>query len=153
MGVSDGRTPASRHFVQSRFAPITHLASAGTRLPRGMLECLAGPSRPAMGWGMSIVDRIHSRAAVVGVIGQGYVGLPLALVFEEAGFTVRGFDVDQKKVDALTRGESYIKHIGADRVAASVRRGRFTVSTDFDGIRECDAVLICVPTPLGRHRE
>jgi UDP-N-acetyl-D-glucosamine dehydrogenase len=97
--------------------------------------------------------RIASRSALVGVIGQGYVGLPLALVFEEAGFTVRGFDVDPKKIDALNRGESYIKHIGADRVAASVRRGRFTATTDFDGLRECDAILICVPTPLGRHRE
>ncbi|MBL8141364.1 MAG: nucleotide sugar dehydrogenase [Acidobacteria bacterium] len=98
-------------------------------------------------------QRIAGRTARVGIIGQGYVGLPLALVFEEAGFTVVGFDLDPKKVDALTRGESYIKHIGSARVAASVARGRFTATTDFDGIRDCDAVLICVPTPLGRHRE
>ncbi len=98
-------------------------------------------------------QRIATRTARVGIIGQGYVGLPLALVFEEAGFTVVGFDLDPKKVDALTRGESYIKHIGSARVAASVARGRFTATTDFDGIRDCDAVLICVPTPLGQHRE
>ena len=100
-----------------------------------------------------ILTRIASRSARIGVIGQGYVGLPLALVFEEAGFTVTGFDVDPRKIEALRRGESYIKHIGSDRVAAAIRRGRFTASVDFDGLRECDAVLICVPTPLGRHRE
>jgi UDP-N-acetyl-D-glucosamine dehydrogenase len=61
--------------------------------------------------------------------------------------------VDPRKIEALGRGESYIKHIGADRVSASVKRGRFTATTDFDGLAECDAILICVPTPLGRHRE
>jgi UDP-N-acetyl-D-glucosamine dehydrogenase len=100
-----------------------------------------------------ILSRIASRSARIGVIGQGYVGLPLALVFEEAGFTVTGFDVDPRKIEALGRGESYIKHIGSDRVAAAVKRGRFTASVDFDGLRDCDAILICVPTPLGRHRE
>ncbi|BCS33167.1 UDP-N-acetyl-D-glucosamine dehydrogenase [Luteitalea sp. TBR-22] len=100
-----------------------------------------------------LLSRISDRSAVVGIIGQGYVGLPLALVFEEAGFTVRGFDLDPKKVDALNRGESYIRHIGGDRVKASIARGRFVATTDFDQLRECDAILICVPTPLGTHRE
>ena len=100
-----------------------------------------------------LTERIRSRSAVVGIIGQGYVGLPLALVFEEAGFAVRGLDVDPKKTEALNRGESYIKHIGSDRVAHAVERGRFTATTDFDALRECDAILICVPTPLGQHRE
>jgi UDP-N-acetyl-D-glucosamine dehydrogenase len=100
-----------------------------------------------------LTERIRSRSAVVGIIGQGYVGLPLALVFEEAGFAVRGLDVDPKKTEALNRGESYIKHIGSDRVARAVERGRFTATTDFDALRECDAILICVPTPLGQHRE
>ncbi|HTV03483.1 MAG TPA: nucleotide sugar dehydrogenase [Luteitalea sp.] len=100
-----------------------------------------------------ILTRIQDRSAVVGIIGQGYVGLPLALVFEEAGFAVRGFDVDPKKVEALERGESYIRHIGSERVQAAVKRGRFAVTTDFDRLTECDAILICVPTPLGTHRE
>ncbi len=100
-----------------------------------------------------ILTRISDRSAVVGIIGQGYVGLPLALVFEEAGFTVKGFDVDSRKIDALARGESYIRHIGSDRVAASIGRGRFTATTNFDELADCDAILICVPTPLGRHRE
>ncbi|MBE3112018.1 MAG: nucleotide sugar dehydrogenase, partial [Acidobacteria bacterium] len=101
----------------------------------------------------SLLDRIRSRQAVVGIIGQGYVGLPLALVFAEASFPVVGFDLDPAKVEALNRGESYIKHIGADRVAEAVRSGRFRATTDFDELKACDAVLICVPTPLGAHRE
>ena len=101
------------------------------------------------GWG----DRIASRSAVVGVIGQGYVGLPLALVFREAGFQVIGFDLDPAKVEALSRGESYIKHIGPERVARAVQSGKYRATTDFDRLAECDAIMICVPTPLGRHRE
>jgi UDP-N-acetyl-D-glucosamine dehydrogenase len=101
----------------------------------------------------TLLDAIQSRTALIGIIGQGYVGLPLALVFEEAGFRVTGFDVDQRKVDLLRRGESYIKHIGTSRVAAAMERGRFAATTDFDGLAACDAILICVPTPLGRHRD
>ena len=67
----------------------------------------------------ALLARIADRSATVGVIGQGYVGLPLALVFVEAGFTVIGFDVDPAKVEALDRGESYIRHIGPERVAAA----------------------------------
>ncbi|HEX8908463.1 MAG TPA: nucleotide sugar dehydrogenase [Anaeromyxobacteraceae bacterium] len=100
-----------------------------------------------------LAGRIGSRSAVVGVIGQGYVGLPLALVFAEAGFRVEGFDVDPAKVAALSRGESYIKHIGPERVRSAVASGVYRATTDFDRLSECDAVLICVPTPLGAHRE
>jgi UDP-N-acetyl-D-glucosamine dehydrogenase len=74
-------------------------------------------------------------------------------VFSEAGFPVIGFDSDPAKISALNKGESYIKHIGADRVAAAVTGGRFSATGDFDQLRDCDAVLICVPTPLGQHRE
>jgi UDP-N-acetyl-D-glucosamine dehydrogenase len=100
-----------------------------------------------------LLQRIESRSAHVGVIGQGYVGLPLALVFQEAGFQVTGFDLDASKVDAIARGESYIKHIGAHRVAAAVKSGTYHATTDFDVLAACDAIMICVPTPLGRHRE
>jgi UDP-N-acetyl-D-glucosamine dehydrogenase len=101
----------------------------------------------------TLLDRIQSRSARIGVIGQGYVGLPLALVFREAGFPVTGFDLDPRKVEALCRGESYIKHIGPERVASAVRSGAFEATTDFDKLRDCDAIVICVPTPLGEHRE
>jgi len=99
------------------------------------------------------LERVQSRTATVGIVGQGYVGLPLALVFTEAGFTVVGLDSDPRKVTALNKGESYIKHIGAERVATAVGTGRFRASSDFDKLAGCDAVLICVPTPLGHHRE
>ncbi len=101
----------------------------------------------------SFIDRVKAKSAVVGVIGQGYVGLPLALVFAEAGLRSLGFDVDAQKIAALARGESYIKHLGSDRVAAAVKSGRFAATSDFDRLRECDAIVICVPTPLGKHRE
>ncbi len=100
-----------------------------------------------------LLDRIQARTARIGVIGQGYVGLPLALVFREAGFPTIGFDLDPVKVNALRRGESYIKHIGPERVAAAVASGKFEATTDFDALAECDAIFICVPTPLGPHRE
>src|SRR5690242_15092009 len=100
-----------------------------------------------------LVSSIATRTARVGVIGQGYVGLPLALVFREAGFPVLGLDVDERKVAALRRGESYIQHIGGERVARAIASGAFEPTADFDRLAECDAILICVPTPLGAHRE
>src|SRR5205823_10784797 len=96
------------------------------------------------------IDRVAARQATVGVIGQGYVGLPLALVFREAGFTVTGFDVDPEKVASISRGESFIRHIGAKRVAKAVASGQYTATTDFDRLERCDAIIICVPTPLGQ---
>ncbi len=100
-----------------------------------------------------LLSRIRSRSARVAVIGQGYVGLPLALVFREAGFAVMGFDVDPAKVEALRRGESYIQHIDPDRVARAAASGMYEATTDFERLAECDAIVICVPTPLGGHRE
>ena len=97
-------------------------------------------------------DVKRDQKSVVGVIGLGYVGLPLALLFEEKGRRVLGFDVDPEKVVSLAAGRSYIRHIGAARVSESVARG-FLPTGDFDRLAECDAILICVPTPLGRHRE
>ncbi|HXY42405.1 MAG TPA: nucleotide sugar dehydrogenase [Vicinamibacteria bacterium] len=101
----------------------------------------------------SLSQAIADRSARVGVIGLGYVGLPLALLFEEAGFSVTGFDVDPAKTEALARGESYIRHIGKERVAQAFSRGRIEATSDFDRLSACDAIIVCVPTPLGRHRE
>jgi UDP-N-acetyl-D-glucosamine dehydrogenase len=100
-----------------------------------------------------LFDRIRRREAEVGVIGQGYVGLPLALAFSEGGFRVTGFDVDPHKIEALARGDSYIRHIGPQRVSTAVAAGRYRPTTDLARLRACDAVVICVPTPLGPHRE
>ncbi len=100
-----------------------------------------------------LLQSIRARTARVGVIGLGYVGLPLVLLFEEAGFSVIGFDVDQKKTEALTRGESYIRHIGQERISGAFRGRRAAATTDFSRLAACDALIICVPTPLGAHRE
>ena len=101
----------------------------------------------------ALLDAIRARTARVGVIGLGYVGLPLVLLFEEAGFPVFGFDVDTKKTERLNRGETYIRHIGSDRIAKAFANERVFATADFDRLGECDAVIICVPTPLGAHRE
>jgi UDP-N-acetyl-D-glucosamine dehydrogenase len=101
----------------------------------------------------TLLDRIASREAVLGVIGLGYVGLPLVLLYEESGFPVIGFDVDPAKPEKLNHGETYIRHIGAERVRRAFVDGKATAVTDFRRLDECDAILVCVPTPLGPHRE
>src|SRR5215469_5913229 len=89
----------------------------------------------------------------VGIIGCGYVGLPLALNFAAKGHSVMGFDTDPAKVEKLNRGESYIKHIPAAEIAKHVHSNHFSATTDFAKLREIDAVLICVPTPLDERRD
>ncbi len=89
----------------------------------------------------------------IGIIGCGYVGLPLALRFAETGQRVTGFDTDPGKVEKLNAGQSYIQHISAAKIAEHVKGGRFGATTDFTKLREMDAVLICVPTPLDERRE
>jgi UDP-N-acetyl-D-glucosamine dehydrogenase len=98
-------------------------------------------------------QQIERRECTVGVIGLGYVGLPLVLRFGEAGFPVLGFDVDADKVDKLNAGVSYIRQISSDRIDDLVRRGRLEATTNFDWLGKADALVICVPTPLTRHRE
>src|SRR6516225_2145815 len=102
---------------------------------------------------MTLHEKIANRSAIVGVIGLGYVGLPLLAAFHRAGFPVIGFDVDPKKIDALRRGENYLKHLGESLVADMLRAGRFDASADSARLAEADAILICVPTPLGKHLE
>jgi UDP-N-acetyl-D-glucosamine dehydrogenase len=101
----------------------------------------------------TFLEVVRTRKARIGVIGLGYVGLPLALLFEETGFAVSGFDVDPEKPKTLHHGESYIRHLGPERIRKAFARGRITATTDFDGLSACDAIIVCVPTPLGRHRE
>ena len=103
---------------------------------------------------LQLIEKIHRKEAVVGVIGLGYVGLPLAIEFSSMGFQVVGLDIDAAKVAALNAGESYIKHIPAEKVRAIYQHARpFTASTDFSRLREIDCIIICVPTPLNKHRE
>ncbi len=100
-----------------------------------------------------LIGRIQRREAVVGIVGMGYVGLPLAHAFWECDFRVLGFDIDEEKVEALQAGRSYIKHIPSERVGEMREGDRFAATTDFARLGEADAVLICVPTPLTETRE
>ena len=98
------------------------------------------------------LEKTKTRELRVGVIGLGYVGLPLSLLFSDRKFRVTGFDVDQQKVDTLTAGGSYIYRILPDEIAAAKTSG-FTPTTNYAHISEMDAVIICVPTPLNDHHE
>jgi UDP-N-acetyl-D-glucosamine dehydrogenase len=95
---------------------------------------------------------IVARSARVGVIGMGYVGLPLALLFSEEGFPVTGFDIDDRKVSALNKGDSYIAHLPATEIQSAQTRG-FSATADFAELRSMDAIIICVPTPLDEHNQ
>ncbi len=101
----------------------------------------------------TLAGKIESRTATVGIIGLGYVGLPLAIAFAEKGFPVLGFDVDPAKIEAIARGESYIRHLDGGRLASVVRAERLGATSDFLRLDEPDAILICVPTPLTPQRE
>lgn len=100
-----------------------------------------------------IIARLENKTAVIGIIGLGYVGLPLLLSFIEAGYRVLGFDTDKNKITKLAAGRSYIKHIPTEQVSKAVATGRFDGTSDFGRAGEADALIICVPTPLNGHRE
>jgi len=102
---------------------------------------------------MSLEKRIAQHTAKVGVIGLGYVGLPLLRAFWNAGFPVLGFDIDPRKITQLRQGKNYLKHLGANFIRDMTRSPRFAVTEDFTRLSEPDAIIICVPTPLGRHLE
>lgn len=100
-----------------------------------------------------MLERFKSNQGHVAVIGLGYVGLPLSIAFIEAGYTVTGLDIDVQKAEMLNAGETYIRHIGKDAVAAMNASGRFSASADFALLEDADAIVICVPTPLKNGRE
>lgn len=100
---------------------------------------------------LSLIAKISQKKAHVGIIGLGYVGLPLVLEFCEAGFTVTGFDVDRDKIALLNQGKSYIKHIKTFRIKEC--SSHFTPTSDFSKLSDMDCVILCVPTPLNKNRE
>ncbi len=99
-----------------------------------------------------LLEKIASKCAVIGIVGLGYVGLPLMLRFAEVGYRVLGFDIDRAKVDALNAGKSYIEHIAAEKISSARAHG-FEATTDFSRAGEADTLILCVPTPLNKYRE
>lgn len=100
-----------------------------------------------------LLKKIENKTAVIGIIGLGYVGLPLALEYAVRGFKTIGFDIDERKIPILNSGKSYIKHIKADKIKKTVGNKKFFATADFTRLPEVDAIIICVPTPLNEHRE
>ena len=100
-----------------------------------------------------LLKKIENRTAVIGIIGLGYVGLPLALEYALKGFKTIGFDIDERKIPLLNNGKSYIKHIDEEKIKKSVKSKKFFATSDFSKLPEVDAIIICVPTPLNEHRE
>ena len=101
----------------------------------------------------TIISKIKDRTAVIGIIGLGYVGLPLVIRFGEEGFRIIGFDVDKHKVEVLNSGASYIKHIPSETIKQLRDKDVFHATSDYAKLREVDSILICVPTPLNSKRE
>lgn len=99
-----------------------------------------------------LIKRLEDKTALIGIVGLGYVGLPLMLRYIQVGYKVLGIDIDQTKVDALNQGQTYIEHIPATMIGEAVANG-FEATTDFSRAGEADALIICVPTPLNKYRE
>lgn len=99
-----------------------------------------------------LIKKLTDKTAVIGIVGLGYVGIPLALRYADVGYKVLGFDIDQEKADKIASGKTYIKHIPDETIKAAVDKG-FQATTDFSRATEADALILCVPTPLDLHRE
>ncbi|SHE49334.1 UDP-N-acetyl-D-glucosamine dehydrogenase [Microbulbifer donghaiensis] len=99
-----------------------------------------------------LISKLSDKEAVIGIVGLGYVGLPLSLSYSESGYVVLGFDIDASKVDAINAGKSYIRHISSEGVKEASEKG-FSATTDFSRITDVDAIILCVPTPLNKYRE
>ena len=100
-----------------------------------------------------LLTKINEGKALIGIIGLGYVGLPLALAYAEKGFSVMGFDVDENKVKAIKRSECYISHIDGDRIKKTVKSKKLVATSDFSKLSKPDIIIICVPTPLTAHHD
>jgi UDP-N-acetyl-D-glucosamine dehydrogenase len=111
-----------------------------------MNETLSGPASELM-------RKIDDRTARIGVIGMGYVGLPLAVEFAKAGYKTTGFDVDERKISAILKGESYVADVASAELKPQVKEGRLSAAAPGDLLGECDCISICVPTPLRKSRD
>ncbi len=100
----------------------------------------------------NLINKLNNKQAVIGIVGLGYVGLPLMLRYADIGFKVLGLDINQKKVDDLNKGISDIEHIPHERIAKAIEQG-FVATSDVSRAAECDTLILCVPTPLNKYRE
>jgi UDP-N-acetyl-D-glucosamine dehydrogenase len=126
---------------------------SNTANPAAAAAIVLGTRVDEKGSATEAVRRIESREATIGVVGIGYVGLPLAMAAARVGFRTTGFDLDPHKPALLNSGHSYIGTISSEEVSSHVEAGRFHATDDFSGLAGCDVILICVPTPLTRQRE
>ena len=101
---------------------------------------------------LELIDKLQNKSAVIGIVGLGYVGVPLILSYREAGYKVIGYDIDAHKVGKLNQGHSYIEHLSSLRISKALEQG-FEATTNFLRVGEADAVILCVPTPLSKYRE
>lgn len=102
---------------------------------------------------LKLEEKINKKSAKICIVGLGYVGLPLAVAFSEAGFKVLAIDIQQKRVDSVKRGQSYIADVPAERLQAVIARDCLQATTDQSSLREADTVCICVPTPLTKTKD
>ncbi|MCZ6703485.1 MAG: nucleotide sugar dehydrogenase [Ignavibacteria bacterium] len=102
---------------------------------------------------MELLNKINDKTAKIGVIGLGYVGLPLSIEYAMKGYDTTGFDIDDKKIISISDGKSYIKHINEDKIKEAVKSGNLNATSDFTKLKDVDVIIICVPTPLNEHRE
>ncbi len=100
-----------------------------------------------------LIAKLNNKTAVIGIVGMGYVGLPLMLRFVEVGYKVLGMDIDEEKAASLNQGRSYIEHIPSEKIAQAVQTGGFRATADFSQSPQADALILCVPTPLNKYRE
>ena len=98
-----------------------------------------------------LLQKLNDRSAKIGIFGLGYVGLPLCLTYIEKGYNVAGFDIDEKKLESINQGESYIKHIKNERILEAIKSNKFNVTSSFENVNKLDALIICVPTPLTKN--
>ena len=115
-------------------------------------ECVVAETRQAS-CSEILLEKLRNRDAVIGIIGMGYVGLPLAYTSTRAGYATIGFDINSERVEAILAGENVINYLDSGAATEALASGRFTATTDFARLAEADAILICVPTPLTQHRE
>jgi UDP-N-acetyl-D-glucosamine dehydrogenase len=151
--VTAGREPAGE---LSDNAPVGANSDPRPPMLSALLENIrlrSGPAETGAAAADRLIARLKDRRATVAVIGLGYVGLPMAELLAAKGFRVLGFDVDQAKVEQLTRRQSYIQHLRISSLWEALADGRFEPTSDFDRLGDVDAFVICVPTPLDRHQQ